>query len=295
VKIAVTGARGMLGNDVCRVLADTRELVPFDIDDFDVVDSIRTLQKISECHPDLLIHCAAYTDVDGAEREPRKAFEVNEGGTKNVALVSRQLEIPLVYISTDYVFDGKKDSPYLESDPPNPLNIYGKSKLAGEQWVRKILTQFFVVRTSWLYGKNGWSFIHKILRASASGACSPYRELRVVDDQLGSPTYTVDLARALDLLVDSTDYGTYHIANTGFCSWYQLAQKTFEILGREVKLSAVTSASFPEMANRPRFSALANSTWTMVFGRQLRSWEAALRDFLQSTSIAYELQSESGD
>jgi len=280
----------MLGSDVCKVLADRKELIPFDIDDFDVVDARRTLQKISEYRPHLLIHCAAYTDVDGAEREPQKAFAVNEEGTKNVALASRELDIPMVYVSTDYVFDGEKDSPYRESDTPNPLNVYGRSKLAGEQWVRKILTRFFVVRSSWLYGENGQSFIHRILRASASAVrSSSHKELRVVNDQLGGPTYTVDLARALNLLVESTHYGVYHITNSGFCSWYELAEKTFEILGKEVRLKAVPSASFLETAKRPRFSVLENSAWKMVFGEQLRSWETALSDFLQSTSIAQQI------
>lgn len=281
----------MLGSDVCKVLGAQREIVPFDIDDFDIVDSTSAQQRISESRPDLVIHCAAYTDVDRAEREQERVFDVNERGTKNVALVSQQLNIPMVYMSTDYVFDGEKNSPYREGDPPNPLNQYGRSKLAGEEWVKRLLKKFFIVRTSGLYGENGDSFIHRIVRAASSSrySCTPQgsanqSELKVVDDQVGNPTYTVDLAEALNLLIESQCYGIYHITNSGFCSWYQFAKKVFEILGREVRLKAVDSVSLHQTAKRPRFSALENFAWANTSEKKLRHWEDALKDFLSSTS-----------
>lgn len=281
----------MLGSDVCKVIGEHREIFPFDIDDFDIVDRRSTQEKISAKGPDLIIHCAAYTDVDGAEREQEKAFTINAIGTRNVALVSQGLDIPMLYISTDYIFDGEKNSPYLENDHPNPLNVYGKSKFAGEKYVKNLLRKFYIVRTAWLYGANGDNFIYKILRASNRLEHSSNQqdsanqsELRVVYDQVGNPTYTLDLAKALDLIVESQRYGIYHVTNQGYCSWYQFAGKIFEILKKEVRLKPVDSKFFNQAARRPRFSALENSVWSKTFGRKLRHWEDALKDFLSSNS-----------
>lgn len=292
MKIAVTGARGMLGSDICKVLGSRKEIFPFDVDDFDIVDWRSTQEKISEKRPDLVIHCAAYTDVDRAEHEQEKAFSVNAIGTRNVALVCQRLEIPILYISTDYVFDGKKGSPYFETDQPNPLNVYGRSKLAGEEYVKTFLKKFYIVRTAWLYGKNGENFVYKILRAATPqfDESNP-GELKVVADQIGNPTYTFDLAEALDLLTESECYGVYHITNKGYCSWYQFAKKIFEILKRDVRLKPCDSSSFHstgssgQRARRPKFSALENFVWSKTFNKKLRHWEEALEDFISSTRL----------
>ncbi len=288
MRIVVTGARGMLGSDVCNVIGGHQKIFPFDVDDFDIVDQKSTREKILEKSPDFIVHCAAYTDVDRAEEEEERTSAVNGMGARNVALVSRQLDIPMLYVSTDYVFDGKKSSPYLENDRPTPLNVYGKAKLAGEQHVRNLLTRFYIVRTAWLYGKNGTNFIYKILKASGLPHDSANQnELPVIHDQIGNPTYTLDLAKALDRLIESECYGTYHITNSGFCSWYQLAKKVFEILSIEVKLKPIDSDSFDQAAKRPRFSALENLAWREAFDNELRPWEDALKDFLSSISDAH--------
>ncbi len=281
--VAVTGAHGMLGSDVCTVLGEHREILPFDIDDFDIADEISTQKHLSQTNPDLIIHCAAYADVDRAEQKRDEAFRINSIGTKNVATVSQRFDIPMVYISTDYVFDGEKSSPYLEGDSPNPINVYGKSKLEGEKWVKALLSKFYIVRTSWLYGKNGENFVYKILKVSNLPQYSTRRnQLAVVDDQVGSPTYTLDVAKALDCLIQTEYYGVYHITNTGFCSWYRFAQKIFEILGKEVSLKAVNSSCFRQAAIRPKYSVLDNPAWSRTFGIELRPWQDALKDFLSS-------------
>ena len=270
----------MLGSDICAILGNQSEIVPFDLKDFDVTDLESGRNIISQAKPDLLLHCAAYTDVDGAEREPERAFETNATGTKNMALVAKDLSIPMLYISTDYIFDGEKGSPYVESDKPAPLNVYGESKLAGESWVTRLLSRYFIVRTSWLFGRRGRSFIRKIIDASAAAQSSGSAQLPVVADQFGSPTYTVDLARGLATLIRSQSWGVYHVTNAGHCSWFQYAEKVFGLLRIEVKLVPVDSAQFPQAAKRPEFAVLDNAAWQKNFGARLRPWQDALEEFL---------------
>ncbi len=280
----------MLGSDVCRAFERFHDVFPLDIEDFDITDESATRQELAEAHPDLVIHCAAYTDVDGAERNERRAHEVNGLGTRNVALGCRDCDIPMVYVSTDYVFDGKKRSPYVEGDDPNPLNVYGKSKLEGEEHVRRLLVRAYVVRTAWLYGRNGNNFIYKILKRSGlppSGRKSP--ELRVVDDQVGSPTYTLDLAKSIVALVATGRHGLYHLANAGHCSWYEFARKVFELLGRKVRLEPTGSPSLRQPARRPSFSALESRIWGSIVGEGLRNWDEALADFLALLERDHEL------
>jgi dTDP-4-dehydrorhamnose reductase len=281
VRIVVTGAHGTLGSDICDSMAEHFETTAFDLDDFDVSDLEPTRARISLNNPDLIVHCAAYTDVDRAEEDSEHAFRVNATGTKNVALVSDELSIPMVYISTDYVFNGAKRSPYLEGDRPDPLSVYGKSKLAGEKWVKRLLHNFFIVRTSCLFGKEGDTFIRKILR-KADAESSARGEISVVDDQLLSPTYTLDLAKALLILIQSQSYGIYHITNSGHCSWFQLARTVFDCLGIETKLLPVGLDSYSQAARRPRFSVLDNSLFEKNFGVRLRHWEEALKEFLHA-------------
>jgi dTDP-4-dehydrorhamnose reductase len=272
----------MLGSDICDIVGEHFEITPFASDDFDVADLESTRARISQKNPDLIVHCAAYTDVDGAERERETAFRINTTGTRNVALVSDELSVPMVYISTDYVFNGAKASPYLEGDRPDPLNVYGESKLAGEKWIRRLLSRFFIVRTSWLFGSRGRSFVHKIVQASAGLQSSGSAHLPVVADQFGSPTYTIDLAKSVQILIQSESYGIYHVTNSGHCSWFEFAEKVFDYLGIEAELVPVDSNYFPQVARRPRFSVLDNSLWERNFGMRLPHWEDALREFLRT-------------
>ncbi|HDN94951.1 MAG TPA: dTDP-4-dehydrorhamnose reductase, partial [Nitrospirae bacterium] len=216
MKIALTGSDGMLGHDIQKVFTDV-ELINFTLHDFDITDLDRTLSAIKEARPDYLIHPAAYTDVDGCEKDPETAYQVNAIGAKNVATACEEIGCPVLYISTDYVFDGTKEEPYIESDAPNPLNEYGLSKLKGERFVSSLTDSFYIVRTSWLYGKNGRNFVEIISRLLPEKD-----EIRVVNDQTGSPTYTYDLALKLRELIGK-GYGTYHITNSSKCSWYEFA------------------------------------------------------------------------
>jgi dTDP-4-dehydrorhamnose reductase len=272
----------MLGSDICDIVGKHFEITPFDLDHFDVADLESTRARISQKNPDLIVHCAAYTDVDGAERDPEMAFRVNTTGTKNVALVSDELSVPMVYISTDYVFNGAKGSPYLEADRPDPLNVYGESKLAAEDWVKKLLSRFFIVRTSWLFGSRGRSFVHKIVKAWTDIESSASPPLPVVADQFGSPTYTIDLAKSVQMLIQSESYGIYHVTNSGHCSWFEFAKKIFDCLGIRAELVSVDSGSLAQAARRPKFSVLDNSLFETNFGVRLRSWEDALQEFLHT-------------
>lgn len=273
----------MLGSDVCRAFERHHEVLPFDIEDCDISDESATRRMLTEVHPDLVIHCAAYTDVDGAEREKTKALRVNGLGTRNVTLGCQDCDATLVYVSTDYVFDGRKKLPYVEEDDPNPLNVYGRSKLEGEEWIRRLPVKSYIVRTAWLYGRSGSNFIYKILRRSelrefAGGV----RELPVVDDQVGSPTYTLDLAKSIVRLVSTGRHGLYHLANAGHCSWYEFAGEVFRYLKKDVKLRPIDSRTLRQPARRPPFSALESSIWGTVVGESLRNWNEALPDFLTS-------------
>jgi len=281
MRIVVTGAKGMLGSDLVEVLADGHQVVGIDIEDFDLSE-VQAIDSLISFRPDLIIHSAAYTDVDGCELNPEKAYRVNALGTQHVAEACKSLDIPMVYISTDYVFDGKKREPYTESDAPNPLNIYGKSKLEGECFVNSTLRHFYIIRTAWLYGRHGRNFVKTVLQKARQG-----ETLKVVDDQVGSPTYSRDLAKAIACLVKGTPFGTYHITNSGSCSWYEFAEKSLTLAGHKgYRLTPITSKELRRPAPRPPYSVLANSNWLKVTGQELRSWQDALREALLTGSLA---------
>ncbi len=277
-KVLVTGAKGMLGSDVCQVLSSRHRVRGVDIDDFDMTDPDAVGAALAADRPELVIHCAAWTDVDGCEREPERAFEQNAGGARNVAAAAAEVGAELVYISTDYVFDGEKGEPYTECDAPNPLNVYGASKLAGEEAVRSVLSDSFIVRSAWLFGAAGKNFVGTILKAGVGRDT-----LRVVSDQHGSPTYTKDLARAMaDLIVSGLlPPGTYHLVNSGVCSWAELASEALMAAGSSTSVQPISSAEWPSPARRPPYSALC-SRWLEVRGLQpLRDWREALRSYLK--------------
>lgn len=274
MKIAVTGSDGMLGYDIQKVFTDV-ELIAFTLRDFDITDLDKSVSKIKEIKPDYLIHAAAYTDVDGSELNPEKAYLVNGIGTRNIAMACEETHCPIIYISTDYVFDGTKKEPYNEWDIPNPVNKYGLSKLLGEHFVTSLTNRFYIVRTSWLYGKHGKNFVDTIIKL-----LTEKEHLDVVNDQISSPTYTYDLAVKLRELIGK-GYGIYHITNTSQCSWFEFAVEIAKLLkNSKTKIQPITSDKLNRSAKRPAFSVLGNTLLRLEGLKELRHWKDALKDYL---------------
>lgn len=273
MKIVLTGAGGMLGHDIKKVFNGT-EIIGFTHRSMDITVLDDVIVKIKSAKPDFLIHAAAFTDVDGSELEPEKAFLVNGLGTRNVVMACEETDCPVIYISTDYVFDGEKGAPYNEWDSTNPVNKYGLSKLMGESFVKTLTNKFYIIRTSWLYGRNGKNFVDTILRL-----LSEREQVEVVHDQTGCPTYTVDLARTLMELIGK-GYGTYHITNTGSCSWYDFAAEIASCRGIKKKIIPVTTEQFNRPAKRPLFSVLDNTFLKLEGISELRSWKEAVEEYL---------------
>lgn len=289
MRVLVTGANGMLGTNVCRTFGEAgHEVVPSARANapciLDVTDTAAVQETVARWKPDLVLHCAAYTNVDGAERDPDSAYRVNALGSWNVAAACAAHDIPLCAISTDFVFDGTKPAPYTEFDAPNPLGHYGASKLAGENCIRAVCPRHWIVRTAWLFGLHGRCFPDTILRTAgeAERAQASRPELRVVADQRGSPTFTADLADALLRLVQTPLYGTYHLVNSGAATWYELARKTLELAGRDrVHLLPIVSADWPSPTRRPANSVLRPYALELRGAPLLRPWEEALADYIR--------------
>ena len=273
MRVALTGSDGMLGFAIKSTFTDI-ELIGLSRRDIDITNLDKTVSKIKEIKPDYLLHAAAYTDVDGSELNPEKAYLVNGIGTRNVTMACEAIGCPIMYISTDYVFDGTKKEPYDEWDLPNPVNKYGLSKLLGERFVMSFTNRFYIVRTSWLYGKNGKNFVDSITRL-----LSEKEELNVVNDQIGSPTYTNDLAVKLKELI-GRGYGVYHITNASRCSWYEFAVEIAKLKNSKTKIQPITSDNLNRPAKRPAFSVLANTMLRLEGIKELRHWRDALEDYL---------------
>jgi dTDP-4-dehydrorhamnose reductase len=276
MKVALTGAGGMLGHAVMKVFADT-ELIPFTRADLDITSIDDAVKKIRDAQPDFLIHTAAFTNVDACETEPETAYLVNGLGTRNVVIACEEIRCPVVHISSDYVFDGTKTAPYDEWDSPNPVSRYGVSKLMAEQYVSSLTNRFYIVRTSWLFGRNGRNFVDTIVRLLAGKD-----PLRVVNDQFGSPTLTHDLALAIRELL-GRGYGIYHVTNTGVCTWYEFAVEIAEKQGINKEIIPVTSGEFNRPARRPANSALNDTMLRLERISPLRHWEDALDAYLTQT------------
>lgn len=274
MRIAVTGAGGMLGQDLCRILGARHEVYPFGRADLDVTDPDAVAEALARLAPQVVVHAAGWTDVDGCERDPDRAFRVNTLGSRYVAAAAASVGVALCYLSTDYVFDGAKKAPYTEWDPPSPLSVYGASKLAGEREVRALCPHHWIVRTSWLYGP-GRNFVAAILAQAARGG-----PLRVVDDQVGSPTYTEDLAGGLAALLETARFGVYHLTNAGLCSWFQFATAILEAAGLRVPIEPIPSSALDRPAPRPPYSVLRNACWELEGRPPLRPWPEALRAYL---------------
>ena len=275
MKVLITGSNGMLGHDLIDVLNDKHELILTTSKTLDITDKEHTVEFIKENKPDIVINSAAYTDVDGCEENRERAFSVNGEGVRNLAIGCREADCPLVHISTDYVFNGKNDTPGVEDDGIGPISVYGKSKLEGEQAIQDILDKFFFFRTAWLYGINGGNFPKTMLELAKT-----HDELTVVYDEVGTPTYTPDLAEAIGKLIETDYYGIYHITNSGSCSWCEFAKYIFEIAGVDVKVTPVTASEFARPAPRPSYSVLNNKRWVDNGFEPLRSYKEAIKDYL---------------
>ncbi|MDD2273370.1 MAG: dTDP-4-dehydrorhamnose reductase [Desulfuromonadaceae bacterium] len=271
--ILVVGANGMLGRDLVALLGDRGHGI--DIADIDITAPESVLTVIAALKPDVVINCAAYTDVDGCEGNTETAMAVNGEGVAYLAMACRDLGALLVQVSTDYVFDGGKGAPYVEDDAPHPVSVYGESKLAGEMNAA-FCPEHLIVRTQWLYGLHGKNFVETMLRLGAEKD-----ELAVVDDQIGSPTWTVDLAKAIIALIDGGCRGMYHAANSEYCSWNAFAKAIFEESGLNVTVTPMTTTELDRPARRPLYSTLACSKLAGDTGFQPQPWRDALRKYLQ--------------
>ena len=293
-RILVTGSSGMLGIDLTSFLKESYEVVCTDIakkdnpyyevKNFmmsDITDSQAAIEIVKRSKADVIVHTAAWTDVDGCELDKEKAMKINAEGTHNMALGCKESKAILFYIGSDFVFDGDKNDTYREEDKTNPVNVYGMSKLKGEEFIKRELDRYFIVRTSWLFGKNGRNFVDIILDKAERK-----KELRVVVDQFGSPTYTMDLSKALEKLIsialtNNDISGVYHFSNSGSCSWYKYAQEIIRISGKnDVRFTPITSAELNRPAMRPKTSILNTDKYSQVCKEKPREWVLALEDYL---------------
>ena len=274
--ILVTGSTGQLGSDVVKELLKRgySTLSP-NRSEFNLCseDSIRNYILNSNC--EAIVHCAAYTQVDKAEDEKDLCIKINATATKHIVKCAKILDIPMIYISTDYVFDGTKDGEYTENDETNPINIYGESKLAGEKYVQEILDKYYIVRTSWVFNINGKNFIETMLRLSKAN-----NQLSIVNDQIGSPTYTKDLSRLLVDMLETSKYGLYHATNEGYCSWYEFANTIFKLANINIDIKAINSNEYASRAKRPLNSKLSKDKLIEYGFKPLPHWGDALKDYL---------------
>jgi dTDP-4-dehydrorhamnose reductase len=288
MKIAVLGANGQLGSDVCLVYEGAgHEVARINHDQADVRDPEKIEAALEKAAPEILINTAAMHQLDACEENPEEAFAVNALGSRTLARLSKDLGFTLLHVSTDYVFDGTSSSPYVESDLPLPLNVYGNSKLAGEHFVRAGTERHIVIRVSALFGnfpcraKGGRNFIQLMLKLAQERD-----EVRVVTDEVVSPTWTMDIARQMEVLTTARRYGLYHVASQGECSWYDLAEAVFEMTGTEVRLSVARQDEFPAKVPRPSYSVLENRALQEAGCDRMPHWKVGLRNYLAGCGYA---------
>lgn len=278
----VTGAQGLLGKYLVRYLRSQKNVVvEWDLPDNDITVVEQVINRMHSVAPEIVFHLAAWTDVDGCEKNPARAMAVNFQGTWAVALAAAEVAAKLIYISTDYVFDGNSRRPYREGDQPHPLSVYGRSKLMGEQAVRRYGRKWFIVRTSRLFGQGGKNFVSEIYQK-----CLVEDKIRVVADQVGSPTYVPDLCEPLLELAQSEYYGIYHLTNAGWCSWFEFACEIVRITGSDCEVVPILSEESGRPAPRPKFSALENRNFRRRFSRVIRPWQEALKEYFNEISAA---------
>lgn len=277
MKVLVTGVRGQLGYDVLRVFSGAgHDVFGTDYEELDFTNEDSVNSVITEYKPDVVVHCGAYTAVDNAEDDREKAYNVNVNGTRYIANACKKVDAKMIYISTDYVFDGQGEEAFLPEDEKNPVNYYGETKGLGEEAVRAVLEKYFIVRISWVFGVNGKNFVKTMLRLG-----SEKESLTVVDDQIGSPTYTYDLAELLLSMIDTKKYGIYHATNEGYCSWCEFAKEIMKLAKLDCKVEAVTSDQYPTKAKRPKNSRMSKDKLEENGFERLRDWKIALEEYIK--------------
>ena len=281
MRILVTGVKGQLGYDVMNELAKRGHTgIGVDVEEMDITDAAKVEQVIKESEVEAVIHCAAYTAVDAAEDNAELCHKINAEGTENIAKVCKELDLKMIYISTDYVFNGEGTRPWEPDDEREPLNVYGQAKYEGELAVEKYLEKYYIVRIAWVFGVNGKNFIKTMLNLSET-----HDELSVVNDQIGSPTYTYDLARLLVDMVETDKYGRYHATNEGLCTWYEFATEIFRQAGKEITVHPVTSDQFPSKARRPHNSRMSKDKFEANGFDRLPTWQDALNRYLKAIGV----------
>lgn len=276
MKVLVTGVKGQLGYDVMKEL-EKRGHQPIGVDreEMDLMDNEAIRIFIMNLKPDAIIHCAAYTAVDKAEEEVEVCYQINAESVNVISQCAKELDVKLIYISTDYVFDGTKEGEYVETDIPNPINVYGASKLKGEQYVQSLLEKYYIVRISWVFGINGNNFIKTMRRLGTERD-----ELNIIHDQVGSPTYTADLAPLLIDMMEVDKYGIYHATNEGFCSWYEFANEIFKQSKIDVNINPITTDQYPTAAKRPINSRMSKEKLKENGFNALPTWQDALVSYI---------------
>jgi len=282
-RLVLVGASGMLASMVSRLAPKFFQLFPLDLPGFDITDLNIVSAVLHKVRPEFIVNCAAYTNVDGCETDAEMAARVNGEGPGNLAAVAKKLDATLVHVSTDYVFDGKKGEAYVEGDTPNPLSAYGRSKLLGEQAILQSgLEKYFIVRTSWLYGPGGKNFVETIVRLA-----SEREELRIIDDQIGSPTFTRDLAQAIFSLLMTDEYGIYHFSDEGQCSWFEFGKEIVDCLSRSggkvkvQRIAPIATHEYPLPAHRPAYSVFSKEKYRAVTGAEVPHWRDSLAAYFR--------------
>lgn len=277
MRVLVTGSNGQLGRSITWVLKH-HEVLAKNRQELDITDPYSIFTVAKDFKPEIVINCAAFTDIEECETKRDEAYRVNIVGTRNLAIETIKYNATYVHISTDYIFDGKVKTPYKEDHQANPINVYGESKLGGELLVKNICSKYFIIRTSRLYSQWGNNFVKAVIEKSRHQS-----SLEVVKDQVSSPTYALDLARSMSLMLNTNKYGIYHITNSGCCSWYDMAKKVIEITGQNVKVEPINSNAFNNPARRPAYSVLDNSKFIRTFNHTMPHWEKSLRNFIRNS------------
>lgn len=281
-KVLVTGARGQLGKKIIDLMSDNFELILTDYDDMDITNMDQVTSRFAKELPDFVIHAAAYTQVDKAEDNQEICHKVNVMGTKNIAFACQEIGSTLIYISTDYVFDGKKKTPYLENDSPNPMSVYGETKYLGEKEIEKICTNYYILRSSWIFGElpkghPGTNFVETMIRLSKEN-----NELSIINDQIGSPTYTKDLVQTIESLIQKAPvFGIYHFSGDGSCSWYDFAVEVLKQSNINIRIRPILSDEYPQKAKRPSYSYLNKSKIESALHVSIRPWQEMLKEYLR--------------
>lgn len=276
MKILVTGSNGQLGREINKIYKDNTkiEIINTDVAELDITSIDDTLKLVKDAKPNIIINCAAHTGVDACETDSDNAFRINALGPRNLSIAATEVNAKMLHISTDYVFDGQANKPYIEIDKPNPQGVYGSTKLAGEEFVKQFADRFFIIRTAWLYG-DGKNFVKTMLKLSETND-----KVRVVSDQFGTPTSTYELAKMIEYLIPTDNYGIFHGTCEGNCNWAEFAEEIFKLAGKKTIVEHITTSEYPTPAVRPPYSILDNYMLRMTSDYQLADWKEAIKNYI---------------